>query len=95
MMVYTIIWYIPYQWPLQLESNSDMNSTEQLEQKARHPELSLVFFSTFEPIKLTSNSAMQCNGVPIFFDAASSTNLPSLYICRLNAEQRTCWDVCH
>jgi hypothetical protein len=25
---------------------------------------------------------MQRNGVPMFFDSASSTNLPSLYICR-------------
>jgi len=54
--------------------------------KARHTELSLVFFSTFEPIKLTPNSVMQSNGVPMFFDTASSTNLPSLYVCSLRAE---------
>jgi hypothetical protein len=29
-----------------------------------------------------TNSVMQHNGVPMFFDSASSTNLPSLYICR-------------
>jgi hypothetical protein len=36
----------------------------------------------FKMIKLTPNSVMQRNGVPVFFDFASSTNLPSLYICK-------------
>ncbi len=28
-------------------------------------------------------SVMQRNGVPLFFDSANSTNLPSLHICRI------------
>jgi hypothetical protein len=36
----------------------------------------------FKMIKLTPNAVMQRNGVPVFFDFASSTNLPSLYICK-------------
>ena len=46
-----------------------------------HKELSLVFFSTFEPINITPHSVMQRNGVPMLYDTASSSNLPSLYIC--------------
>ena len=44
-------------------------------------ELSLVFFSTFEPINITPDSVMQRNGVPMMYDTASSSNQPSLYIC--------------
>ena len=44
-------------------------------------ELSLVYFSTFEPINITPDSIMQRNGVPMMYDTASSSNLPSLYIC--------------
>ena len=40
------------------------------------------FLQHLWPIKLTPNLVMQRKGVPIFFDSASSTNLPSLYICR-------------
>ena len=47
----------------------------------RHTEVSLAFFSTFEPVNLTSDSAMQREGVPMFYDSASSSALPSLYIC--------------
>ena len=46
-----------------------------------HKELSLVFFSTFEPIRLSPGSLMQRSGVPMFYDTASSRNEPSLYIC--------------
>jgi hypothetical protein len=56
--------------------------TGHLHNKRRHTQLSLIFFSTFEPINITPNSLMQRNGVPMFFDSASSTNLPSLYLCR-------------
>ena len=55
--------------------------TGSLRQQSQHKELSLVFFSTFEPISLTPNAVMQRNGVPMFYDTASSSNLPSLYIC--------------
>ena len=41
----------------------------------------LVFFSTFEPITLTPNEVTQCTRVPKFYNTASSSNLPSLYIC--------------
>jgi hypothetical protein len=46
----------------------------------RHTEVSLAFFSTFEPVNLTSGSVMQREGVPMFYDSASSSALPSLYI---------------
>lgn len=49
--------------------------------KSRHMELSLVFFSTFEPINITPNSVMQRNGVPMMYDTASSSSQPCLYIC--------------
>ena len=42
----------------------------------------MVFFSTFEPINITPQSIMQRNGVPMFYDTASSSgNEPSLYLC--------------
>ena len=47
----------------------------------RHTEVSLAFFSTFEPVDLTPNSVMQQEGVPMFYDSASCTALPCLYIC--------------
>jgi hypothetical protein len=36
-----------------------------MEDKASHVEVSLVFFSTFEPISLTPDSCMQRNGIPM------------------------------
>jgi hypothetical protein len=47
----------------------------------RHIEVSLAFFSTFEPVNLTPDSVMQREGVPMFYDSASSSTLPCLYIC--------------
>lgn len=47
----------------------------------RHTEVSLAFFSTFEPIVLTPDSVMQQEGVHMFYDSASSSALPCLYIC--------------
>ena len=47
----------------------------------RHTEVSLAFFSTFEPVNLTPNSVMQQEGVPMFYNSASCTALPCLYIC--------------
>ena len=47
----------------------------------RHTEVSLAFFSTFEPVDLTPNSVMQQEGVPMFYDSASCSALPCLYIC--------------
>jgi len=43
--------------------------------------VSLAYFSTFEPVNLTPNSIMQREGVPMFYDSASSSALPCLYIC--------------
>jgi len=55
---------------------------ESMHIKGRHIQLSLIFFSTLEPISVTPTSVMQKNGVPMFFDTSSSSNLPSLYLCR-------------
>ena len=46
-----------------------------------HKEVSLVYFSTFEPIELTLDSIMQRAGVPMLYDSASNPRLPCLYIC--------------
>ena len=46
-------------------------------------EVSLAFFSTFEPVELTRNSVMQRQGVPMFCDSASCAAIPSLYICHV------------
>ena len=48
---------------------------------ARHLEVTLAFFSTFEPVDLTPDSIMQQEGVPMLFDSASCAALPSLYLC--------------
>jgi hypothetical protein len=49
--------------------------------RASHKEVSLVYFSTFEPIDLTPDSIMQQAGVPMLYDSASNPRLPCLYIC--------------
>ena len=54
--------------------------TGQMEDKASHREVSLVFFSTFEPISLTPDSCMQRNGIPMLYKRAAS-QLPTLYVC--------------
>ena len=54
--------------------------TGQMEDKASHIEVSLVFFSTFEPISLTPDSCMQRNGIPMLYERAAS-QLPTLYVC--------------
>jgi hypothetical protein len=46
-----------------------------------YKEVSLVYFSTFEPIGLTPDSIMQRAGVPMLYDSASKPRLPCLYIC--------------
>ena len=45
-------------------------------------EVSLVYFSTFEPINRTPNIVMQKAGVPMLYDTVTASNprLPSLYI---------------
>jgi hypothetical protein len=46
-----------------------------------HNEVSLVYFSTFEPSFLAPHSIMQRAGVPMLYDSASNPRLPCLYIC--------------
>ncbi len=46
-----------------------------------HKEVSLVYFSTFEPIDLTPGSIMQRAGVPMINDSAINPRLPCFYIC--------------
>ena len=48
-----------------------------------HKEVSLVYFSTFEPIELTPDSIMQRAGVPMLYDSASNPRLPCLYVCQV------------
>jgi hypothetical protein len=50
------------------------------EYSADHKEVSLVYFSSFEPIYLTPNSVMQKAGVPMLYDISINPRLPSLYI---------------
>ena len=45
-----------------------------------HKEVSLVFFSTFEPISLTPDSCMQRKGVPMLYQRAA-TQVPTLCVC--------------
>ena len=73
-----LLWYARPQ----LFFNCTVASTGRLCDTASHRQLALVFFSTFEPINLPIDSVMKREGVPMFFDSASSTNLPSLYLCR-------------
>jgi hypothetical protein len=54
--------------------------TGQMENKSSHREVSLVFFSTFEPISLTPDSCMQKNGIPMLYERAPS-QIPTLYVC--------------
>jgi hypothetical protein len=46
----------------------------------RHKEISLVFFSTFEPISLTPDRCMQRKGISVLYERAA-TVLPTLYVC--------------
>ena len=48
----------------------------------QHKEFAQMFFTgSFGPITVTPNVVTQRNGVPMFYDTASSSNLPSQYIC--------------
>ncbi len=54
--------------------------TGQMEDMSSHREVSLVFFSTFEPIPLPRDSYLQKSGIPMLFEPAAS-QLPNLYVC--------------
>ena len=47
--------------------------------RGSHREVSLVFFSTFEPIDLGRDSVLQRNGIPMLYERAAS-QLPTLHV---------------
>jgi hypothetical protein len=49
-------------------------------QTCRHMEMDLVFFSKFEPIKLTPDSHIQQKGVPMLYEHGDK-QVPTLHIC--------------
>jgi hypothetical protein len=63
----------------QLLFSCSLCPTGQTEDKYSDREVSLVFFSTFEPSSLTPHSCMQRNGIPMLYERASS-QLPTLYV---------------
>ncbi len=78
----------------QLFFSSSLCPTGQMEDKASHIEVSLVFFSTFEPISLTPNSCMQRNGIPMLHE-----RIPMLYDTAVNNQsgcdqQGVCFACC-
>ncbi len=54
-------------------------------------EVSLVYFSTFEPTNLTPDSAMQRVGMPMLYDSASNQLLPCHYNKSTSAQWQTSW----
>jgi hypothetical protein len=54
--------------------------TGQIKDKSSHREVSLVSFSTFEPISLPRDRYLQKIGIPMLFEPAAS-QLPTLYVC--------------
>ena len=48
--------------------------------------MSLVFFSAMEPIDLTPDSVLQEQKVPMLYDTASSSAIPTLYIMICNVK---------
>ena len=64
----------------QLFFSCNLCPTGRLQDTSSHREVSLVFFSTFEPISLTPDSCMQRNGIPMLYERAAS-QLPTLYVC--------------
>jgi hypothetical protein len=72
-----LVWYARPQ----LFFNCTLCPTGAKGRSGSHIEVSLVYFSTFEPIKLTPGSVMQRAGVPMLYDSASNPRLPCLYIC--------------
>ena len=54
--------------------------TSSMEVSRAHKQVSLVFFSTFEPISLTPDSCMQRKDVPMLYERAAN-QLQTLYVC--------------
>jgi hypothetical protein len=72
-----MVWY---GMRFQLFFNCTLCPTDAKGHSGLHKEVSLVYFSTFEPIKLTPGSVMQRAGVPMLYDSASNPRLPCLYV---------------
>jgi hypothetical protein len=70
------VWFVR----LQLFFSCSLCPTGRLQDMSSHKEVSLVIFSTFEPISLTPDSCMQRNGIPMVYERAAS-QLPTLYVC--------------
>jgi hypothetical protein len=75
-----LVWLLWYARP-QLFFNCTLCPTGAKGHSCSHQEVSLVYFSTFEPINPTPGSVMQRAGVPMLYDLASNPLLPCLYIC--------------
>ena len=75
----------------QLFFNCTLCSTGMQGCKQRHMEVSLVFFSTFEPINITPQSIMQRNGVPMFTTLQAVAGSSPVFI---SARQAMSWAVC-
>ena len=70
-----LMWYARPHW--QLFFNCRVCPTGRAASKHSHMVLSLVFFSTFEPINIMPQSVMLRTGVPMRYNSASSSNEPS------------------
>ncbi len=65
---------------LLLFSNCTLCPTRRMAATNEHMAVSLVFFSTFEPISLTPDSCMQKKVVPMVYKRAA-TQVQTLYVC--------------
>ena len=83
-IVYDIVLYfvyrIQYRIRYRIRYSCTLCPTGHLGDTRSHKSVSLVFFSTFEPISLTPDSCMQRKGVPMLYERAAS-QVPSLYVC--------------
>ena len=61
-----LLWY----GRLQLLFRCTLCPARAFQASQRHVEVSLAFFSTFEPVESTRDSVMQRQGVPMFYDSA-------------------------
>ncbi len=68
-----LVWYAR----LQLFFNCSVCPTGAKRFSDSHKGVSLVYFSTFEPIELTPDSIMQQAGVPMLYDSASTLACPA------------------
>ena len=74
-----LLWY----GRLQLLFRCTLCPTGAVNNLRRHLEVSLAFFSSFEPVDLTPGSIMQRRNVPMLYDSASCAAIPSLYLCHV------------